>query len=239
MFLNAFTAYSGHHLLAIFTYLVLPLFLIGKFSDKIKDFSGEKYIRYSLVAIAIGLELWFYTYRIGAGYTWEYWLPFQFCGWVLYLSVYEMFTKNDKFYTLHMIMLFAAVLSLLAPDFTKGINHLRFHHFFIVHCFHIVSFYYLYKVNDLRPTRTKLKLSYFILIGISLFFVIFDQIMYAINEVTALGSNYWFMLKPAVDGIFLFDIPYSINVILYDIVWIMFISFVIYIISTIKIFEED
>ena len=144
--------------------LVLGIFLIYRFREKLRNFKHEDTFRTIVGAIIIFNECAYYWRLLYVGNSQDgtqliTFLPLQVCEWSAYISAFMLIKKNRHLYD----VAFYITLSLgLIPLFTPAVimqagpGYFRYYQFWIEHTLPILGVFYMTFVHGYRPSFKKI-----------------------------------------------------------------------------------
>ena len=193
--LNQFEPFSLNHIIPL-VLIVVGVYLIYFFRERLVKPNNEKTIRYSIAIFAIFLEVTFQGWQIYYG-VWDLAdsLPLHLCRLTSYLGIIAMLTKNHKIFQIAYFWSLGGVVSIMFPDILHGPDRYRYYHFMM---YHILFFYmYMYMFFVLK---FELTFKSFLRSCLYLFLLVLIVII-PVN--TIFNMNYMYLLYPA-------DTPFSI-----------------------------
>jgi len=174
------------HLLQIFI-TGLVIFLIIRYKDQIRVSKHEKLMRYCVGSILLAIQLSYYIWKASVGtLTFVNTLPLGVCTINMFVSVYIIFSKDERVFNIIYFWGLGAILSVLFPDILFGPDRYRYYQFFYAHMMFLWIYMYMIFVYGYRPGlkdfRNSALLLFVVAVGIALpLSLIFDY-------------NYMFML---------------------------------------------
>lgn len=189
-----FKEFSLAHLIPILL-LLLVIFLLYKFKDKLKECKNEKNIRTVLAFMLIITEMSYFWRLVGVPSLNPNpvdHLPITVCGWGVIFSSYLVVTKSQSLFDIVYFWLFSGtIFALITPTVISytGPTRFRYYQFWLEHTLGYVAIFYMIFVHKFRPTPKSAIKSYITL-------AILAVIAYVANETLGPGANYLFMAKP-------------------------------------------
>lgn len=189
-----FKEFSLAHLIPILL-LILVIFLIYKFKDKLANCKNEKNIRMALAFMLIITEMSYFWRLVGIPSLNPNPidnLPITVCGWCVIFCSYLVVTKSQSLFDIAYFWLFSGtIFALITPTVISytGPTRFRYYQFWLEHTLGYVAVFYMIFVHKLRPTAKSAVKSYVTL-------AILAVIAYIANETLGPGANYLFMAKP-------------------------------------------
>lgn len=178
-YFNTFNMFDLSHIIVLIVLVTLLIFIILN-TSRLRNHPKERWIRMSLVFIALSNEIGINIWRLFNG-EWDVTtsLPFHLCGFAIILSSYVMITKNEWLFQRVFLMMFVgAAMALLTPSYEGmyGFPHYRFIQFFVAHGIILINTVYILMIlNYQKNIRYKhLYLNMVSLIIIALFVSILD-----------------------------------------------------------------
>jgi len=159
------TFFGPWHLLQILLTIVV-IYLIIRYKDNLRNYKHEKWIRYGAGITLLSLELSYNIWHIYNG-TFDLFsfLPMGVCAINVWVSIYLMFSKNEKVFYIIYFWGLGAILSVLFPDILQGPDRYRYYQFFLSHQMFLWIYMYMIFVYGYRPTLKHFKVSA-ILLGV-------------------------------------------------------------------------
>ena len=159
------------HILPI-VLMIITIFLIYKFRNKIKNFKYEATVRYILAFIMLIVEMSFfwrlqYVGTQGAADNMLGYLPIQMCQWGIICCIFTILSKNIKLFSInyYVTLLFATIALFYPIVITKtGPTYYRYYQFWLEHTLPIISVFYLMFVHGLKPEYKGIYYTYIALI---------------------------------------------------------------------------
>ena len=151
----------------------LVIYLIIRYKVQLRNSKYEHIVRYAMGAAIIFLQMGFYVWKASVGeMTLLNTIPLGVCVINMYVSVYIVFTKNEKVFYLIYFWGLGALLSVFFPDIAFGPDRFRYYQFFYSHMMFLWIYMYMIFVHGYRPTlkhlRTSALLLFIIAVGIAL-----------------------------------------------------------------------
>ncbi len=147
--------------------IVLIVYLIYKYKDKIKDYKHESRIRITLGILMLFGELSFMTWNLYHHFQGNVrfieTLPLHLCSYAIWGLAFVMFTKNKRVFTTVYIFAVVSFLALVFPNLNHGVNSFRYYQLFFSHGLLLVALFYLYKIHDFYPNKKELIHSFVVL----------------------------------------------------------------------------
>lgn len=175
--------------------LILIIFLIIKFKDKLENYKGEKNIRLALAFIAIIAEMSYFWRLVGIvelnANPVDH-LPITVCGWAVIFCSYLAVTKNQTLYDIAYFWLFSGtIFALITPTVISntGPTRFRYYQFWLEHTIGYIIIFYMTFVHKMRPNIKSMIKSYVVLL-------ILAVIAYFSNRALGPGANYLYMAEP-------------------------------------------
>lgn len=157
-----FTYFSFAHFAPIIL-LIVGVFLVWKFRDKIREWKWEENFRY-IVAGLIILNESFYYWRLlyvgngGSGDQLITYLPLQVCEWSAFVVGFMLMKKSRHLYDIGFyICLTLGLIPLFTPAviMTAGPSYFRYYQFWMQHILPIFGVLYMTIVHCFRPNWRK------------------------------------------------------------------------------------
>lgn len=189
-----FKDFSLAHLIPILL-LIVVIFLIYKFKDKLKNYKNEKNIRMVLAFMLIITEMSYFWRLVGVpslGANPVDHLPITVCGWCVIFCSYLVVTKSQSLFDIAYFWLFSGtIFALITPTVISytGPTRFRYYQFWLEHTLGYVAIFYMIFVHKFRPTIKSAVKSYIML-------AILAVVALVANEILGDGANYLFMAKP-------------------------------------------
>jgi len=189
-----FTNFTLPHFLPILC-MILVIFLIGKYRDKLRFYRHENKIRLTLALMLIITEMSYFWRLVGvpelAPNPIDH-LPITVCGWCVIFCSYLAVTKSQALFDISYFWLFSGtVFALITPTVISytGPTRFRYYQFWLEHTLGYITIFYMIFVHNMRPT---IKSAIRSLAWLSVLCVI----AYAANRMLGPGANYLFMAEP-------------------------------------------
>jgi len=199
-----FTEFGIYHFIPL-VIIILGVFLIYLFRDKLKEYKHEKRVRYTLgilgIVSEISLHLWIF---LNGNWTAKENLPIGLCAFSLFLGIYIMFTKSYKVFEIAYFWAVGGVISILFPDILFGPDRFRYYQYVFGHSIFFFMFMYMMFVHSYIPTFKSYKKSFVLLLGLVLLVII------PINQI--FESNFMYLREP---GDTPFEVFYGNGIVLY------------------------
>ncbi len=173
---------------------IIPILVIGfviyvifRYKDVLKSDKIDKIIRYLFGSIFLIVYSSHYILYINM-YGWNdtIILPFHLCGMAMFLAIILIFFKTRK---LHAFVLVAgglgALVSLAYPILGYNSMYYRYYQFYIAHGLLLITPIYFMVVHDYMPKVKDFKESYYIMLVLAFFIVVFNSIF---------GTDFWFLI---------------------------------------------
>ena len=189
-----FVTFSFAHLVPILVMLLL-IYLIYRFKDKLRDTELDMRLRYAMAFILIISEMSYYWRLVGVpslGPNPVDHLPITVCGWVAVFCSFMVIGKTQTLFDISYFWLFAgSIFALITPTVITytGPTRFRYYQFWVEHIGGFVAILYMVFVHNMRPTIKSMIKSYVSLVALSIF------AFYA-NQLIGPGANYLFMARP-------------------------------------------
>lgn len=181
------TLFSPWHFLQILI-TILIIFLIFKYKEKIKNFEHENIVRYIIGSALLLIQVSYYIWKYSVGtMTFVNTLPLGVCVINVWVSIYIIFSKNEKVFNIFYFWGLGAILSVLFPDMSFGPDRYRYYEFFLSHMFFLWIYMYMIFVHGYRPGLKNFRDSAFLLFIIA--------VGVALPLSFALDHNFMFMLN--------------------------------------------
>ncbi len=211
------------------------IFLIHRYSEKIKDYKHEDRIRLALAFILIITEMSYFWRLIGVPSLnpnpHEH-LPITICGWGVIFCSYLIITKNQTLFDITYFWLFSGtIFALVTPTVISycGPTRFRYYQFWLEHSLGYITIFYMIFVHKMRPNIKSMFKSY----GA---FAIMAFIAFMANKMLGTGANYLFMAELEETASILDLLP--TNFVLRVLIMASIVSFM-YIVSYIPWFIKD
>jgi hypothetical integral membrane protein (TIGR02206 family) len=211
------------------------IFLIHRYSEKIKDYKHEDRIRLALAFILIITEMSYFWRLIGVPSLnpnpHEH-LPITICGWGVIFCSYLIITKNQTLFDITYFWLFSGtIFALVTPTVISycGPTRFRYYQFWLEHSLGYITIFYMIFVHKMRPNIKSMFKSY----GA---FTIMAFIAFMANKMLGTGANYLFMAELEETASILDLLP--TNFVLRVLIMASIVSFM-YIVSYIPWFIKD
>ena len=193
-----FSYFSLAHILPIILLIGAILFTY-KYRAKLASWKGEEIFRFSLAALLI-LNEGFYYWRllyVGNGGSSVLdpmitYLPFQVCEWSAYIAAFMLMKKSRHLFD---ICFYVCLTLGVIPFFTPAVimytgpAYARYYQFWIEHTVTFIAVFYMIFVHKMRPTIKSMIKSYVALIVLCI-------IAYNANQLIGNGANYLYMARP-------------------------------------------
>jgi len=181
-----FEPFSFLHYL-LFILIILGVFLIYLFRDKIANLKYERQIAKGMAMFSLLWEFALYAWKIGNGMTtWIQILPIGLCAFTLYLGIFSLFFKSRIGFEIGYFWIIGALASVLFPDISYSFDRFRFYQFMIGHMFFFFIYIYMLFVYKWYPTWKSWRRSVIILLGVTGLMIIGSQLT---------GENLMYMLN--------------------------------------------
>ena len=216
-----FQMFSMTHFISL-TVAIVFLYIVYKFSYKLKEYKYERVIRYILgiMMIYTNINLWIYSYSLQQ--EWYHYLPIATCGYATLSGGLTLLTKNKILFIITFFWGFGALLSLLGPTVLDGPSKYNFYQFFFRHISIIASAIYMMKVFDYKIVKEDWKIFFYITISLTLVSTIINL---SINKPDEL--NMFYTMQPATSGTPLNSL-YEVSRWYYIVFWVPFAAFLGY-----------
>ncbi len=157
-----FKYFSLAHFLPI-VLLIVGIFLVYRYRDKLRAFKHEDTLRFILGAWLIFNECSYYWRLLYVGNSQDgtqmmTFLPLQVCEWTAYIAAFMLLKKNKHLYDVAFyITLTLGLIPLFTPAVIThlGFAHYRYYSFWIEHTFPILGVFYMTFVHGFRPDFRK------------------------------------------------------------------------------------
>jgi len=193
--LNQFEPFSLNHIIPLLL-IIIGVYLIFRFREKLGNPKYEKTIRYSIAIFAIFLEVSFQSWQMYHG-VWDLAdsLPLHLCRLTSYLGIIAMLTKSNNIFEIAYFWSLGGVVSIMFPDILDGPDRFRYYHFVVYHILFFYMYMYMLFVLKFELNFKSFKKSYLILLAFVLIVII------PVNNI--FDMNYMYLLFPA-------DTPFTI-----------------------------
>ena len=217
------------HILPI-VIMIIVIFLIYKYRDKIKNYKNESAVRFILAFVMLIVEMSFfwrleYVGTQGVNDTLLTYLPIQMCQWGLIICVFTITSMNKKLFSInYYITLFFATVALIYPLVIEqtGPRYYRYYQFWLEHILPIISVFYLMFVHGMKPEKKGIFYTFYVTIPLTILAIIADtkiegaRYLYLTLKVKILPENLIiraFILFVLVLGIFylMYNVFYKID----------------------------
>lgn len=175
------------HLLQIFI-TGLVIFLIIRYKERIRESQYENILRYVIGSTLIVIEVSYYIWKGYMGtLTFVNGFPLGVCAINILVSIYIIFSKNEKVFNIIYFWGLGAILSILFPDMLFGPDRYRYYQFFYAHIFFLWIYMYMIFVHGYRPNlkdfRNSAVLLFVVAVGVALplSFVLDYNFMFMLN----------------------------------------------------------
>jgi hypothetical integral membrane protein (TIGR02206 family) len=155
--------------------LIIIIFLIYNYQEKLKNFKNEKIIRYILAGLMIFGEIsfitWNFIHSLNGDVRFINTLPLQLCSYAIIGLIITLILCNKKVYNYVYIFGVVSFLALLFPNLNHGVNSFRYYQLYFSHSLLMIALFYMYKIHGFYPKKDDLIKSFVflqILIVISL-----------------------------------------------------------------------
>lgn len=166
----------------------LVIFLIIRYKDQLRESKYEKTIRYITGGTLIVIQLSYYIWSASVGkLSFVNNLPLGVCTINIFVSIYIIFSKNEKVFNIIYFWGLGAILSVVFPDILFGPDRYRYYQFFYAHMMFLWIYMYMIFVHGYRPGLKDLRNSALLL------FVVAVCIALPLSFI--LDHNYMFMLN--------------------------------------------
>ncbi|QVK21096.1 TIGR02206 family membrane protein [Mycoplasmatota bacterium] len=182
-----FQYFSFPHFVPLFL-MVLIIYLIYRFRDKIKEFKHEDNIRLVLAFIMIIADMSYFWHKMYIGAEIKNHLPITVCGWSAILGGFMLLSKKQSLFDIvYFWVLAGSINALITPAVItdNGPTHFRYYQFWIEHTSIFIAVFYMifvhkYKVNFKSLIKAFVAIVFLTLIAI-----------YVNSNIT--GANYLFL----------------------------------------------
>lgn len=188
-----FKSFSFAHFLPIILMIGI-IFLLYKYSKKIRDYNHESWIRLALAFILIITEMSYFWRLVGVPSLnpnpYDH-LPITICGWCVIFCSYLVVTKNQTLFDIAYFWLFSGtIFALITPTVITycGPTRFRYYQFWLEHTLGYISIFYMIFVCKMRPNFKSMIKSFSA-------FSIMALIAFVANKMLGNGANYLFMAK--------------------------------------------
>jgi hypothetical integral membrane protein (TIGR02206 family) len=181
------------HILALIVFIILVV-VIFKSSSRLKTWKNKNHLRITLGIVLLLLDIGFYVWKWAVGNQLMFPIPMHICSWATYIVALALITNNNSIFQVSLYYGFTGgVLSLLVPDFGGyGINHFRFHQFFLLHMMLILGPLLMLKVYEHKCERKYLWVTV-IIMSIQAF--IAYPVNLLVENVTGEETNMMFVME--------------------------------------------
>lgn len=174
--------------------MILIIFLIYKFRDKLKNFKHEDKLRLTLAFMLIITEMSYFWRLVGVeelnANALEH-LPITVCGWAIIFCSFLVLTKSQALFDISYFWVFSGtIFALITPTVITyaGPTRFRYYQFWCEHTLGYITIFYMIFVHNMRPT-IKSALRSYIWLGV------LALIAYFANRMLGPGANYLFMAE--------------------------------------------
>lgn len=189
-----FTNFSAAHFLPVLTAGII-IFLIYVGREKLREWKGEKTLRYVLAFGLIISEMAYYWWLITLPELnpnpYEN-LPITVCGWVVVFCSYMVVGKSQGLFDVSYFWLFAgSIFALITPTVIAytGPTRFRYYQFWAEHLLGYIAIFYMMFVHHMRPSKGGAVKAYLAL-------CVMAAVAYFVNSTLGNGANYLFMARP-------------------------------------------
>ena len=188
-----FAIFTLAHFLPIAA-LVLVIWLMWKYRDRLRACKHEENIRFVLAFALILSDMSYYWRLVGMpslqpGPVEN--LPIGVCGWAVILCSYMLVGKKQTLFDIsYFWLLSGSLFALLTPTplTYTGPTRFRYYQFWLEHTLGYVAIFYMIFVHGMRPTVKSAVKSYVALVCMAL-------LAYGVNRMIP-GANYLYMARP-------------------------------------------
>ena len=164
-----FVNFSFAHIAPIACMLII-IYLIYRYQDKIRNSKYEVNIRYILAFVMIISEMSYFWRLVGVPELHPNpidHLPITVCGWSIIFCSYMLVGKSQTLFDIAYFWLFSGtIFALLTPTVITytGPTRFRYYQFWIEHTTGYISIFYMIWIHHLRPTIKSAFKSYGVLL---------------------------------------------------------------------------
>lgn len=171
------------------------IFAIRHYREGIRNWKGEKKLRYVLAFLLILSEMSYYWRLVAIpelGPNPVDHLPITVCGWAVVFASYMLLGKSQTLFDIsYFWLLCGSVFALITPTVISytGPTRFRYYQFWLEHTLGYVAIFYMIFVHKMRPTIKSAIKAYVAL-------AVLAVIAFFANQMIGPGANYLFMAKP-------------------------------------------
>lgn len=171
------------------------IFAIRHYREGIRNWKGEKKLRYVLAFLLILSEMSYYWRLVAIpelGPNPVDHLPITVCGWAVVFASYMLLGKSQTLFDIsYFWLLCGSVFALITPTVISytGPTRFRYYQFWLEHTLGYVAIFYMIFVHGMRPTIKSAIKAYVAL-------AVLAVIAFFANQMIGPGANYLFMAKP-------------------------------------------
>lgn len=194
MLKDFFSFHSSEHKFQMFSIthivfwilMLVVVYLIYKFQDKIRSWKYEFYLRLSIGLFMLIMEFLLYIWHFNGRTPFIKVVPFELCGFLIYLLPIALIFKVEKLYRIIFFWYFGTILALIS---TSGIDHwidrFRFYSYMVNHAFILFAICYGYWILGYIPNYKDTIKSNIIIVCIAIIAVVLNY---------NIGSNFLYLL---------------------------------------------
>ncbi len=189
-----FSNFSLAHFIPILIMLGV-IFAIRHYREGIRNWKGEKKLRYVLAFLLILSEMSYYWRLVAIpelGPNPVDHLPITVCGWAVVFASYMLLGESQTLFDIsYFWLLCGSVFALITPTVISytGPTRFRYYQFWLEHTLGYVAIFYMIFVHGMRPTIKSAIKAYVAL-------AVLAVIAFFANQMIGPGANYLFMAKP-------------------------------------------
>ncbi|XMB86108.1 TIGR02206 family membrane protein [Mycoplasmatota bacterium WC44] len=168
--------------------MVLIIFLIYRFRDKIREYKFEDNIRLVLAFTMIISDMSYFWHKMYIGAEIKDHLPITVCGWAALLGGFMLLSKKQSLFDIvYFWVLAGSINALITPAVItdNGPTHFRYYQFWIEHTSIFIAVFYMIFVHKYRINIKSL------IKAISAIIFLTVIAIYVNNNIT--GANYLFL----------------------------------------------
>ena len=148
-----FEYFTLAHLVPILLLLVI-IFMLFKFQEKLRELKNEDLIRLTLAFIMIIADMSYFWHKMYIGADIKDHLPITVCGWTAILGGFMLLSKRQTLFDIvYFFALAGSINALITPAVItdNGPAHFRYYQFWIEHLSIFVAVFYMIAVHKFRP----------------------------------------------------------------------------------------
>lgn len=202
--------------------MVLIIFLIYRFQDKIRDYKHEDNIRLVLAFTMIMSDMSYFWHKIYIGAEIRNHLPITVCGWAAILGAFMLLSKKQSLFDIVYFWVLAGSFNALitpAVIVDNGPTHFRYYQFWIEHTSIFIAVFYMIFVHKFKINLKSLVRGMIALIVLAAIAV------YVNNNIQ--GANYLFLSTTEAGESILNFLPSTLGLRLLTMSGILFFLFFI------------